>query len=146
MRLSTHTDYSLRILMYLARQGQTKRVTTPALASIFKVSQNHLHKVVQTLRRLEVVKTTHGVNGGITLNKHPSEIRIGSLARGLEMTGNLADCGKGPCPLYRACSLKNILDAAEESFFDYLDKFTLEDTLTMPTLARLGKLTKTPAR
>jgi Rrf2 family nitric oxide-sensitive transcriptional repressor len=140
MQLSTQTDFSLRVLMYLAKIKPNERVTTPALAKVFNVSQHHLHKVVQNLRRLNVVETTHGNNGGVSLLQKPSKIRLGTLIRELESVGALAHCERGPCPLCGACVLKGIFDAAEESFYDYLDKFTLDSTLKMPTVSRLEKL------
>ena len=50
MRLSEYTDYTLRVLMYCARNPQA-RVTIGELAAHHALSKNHLMKVVNDLAR-----------------------------------------------------------------------------------------------
>jgi len=130
MRLALHTDFSLRIMMFLASMESEELTTTRALAEKFKVSENHLHKVVQSLVRLSVIQSTPGRNGGIRL-AHPSgTISVGWLIRELEGMGNLVDCSIGPCPLNPACVLKGALARAEAAFFSALDPITLADVVS----------------
>ena len=48
MRLTLYTDYSLRVLLYLAN-NEDKLVTISELANFYKISRNHLVKVVHNL-------------------------------------------------------------------------------------------------
>ena len=48
MRLTTFTDYSLRVLMYLAAVPG-RRATIGEIARAFDISENHLMKVVHAL-------------------------------------------------------------------------------------------------
>lgn len=130
MRLALHTDFSLRIMMYLASISSEERATTPGLAARFNVSENHLHKVVQTLSRLGVVHSSPGRNGGIRLAYPAATISIGWLIREMEGAGKLVDCAIGPCPLTPACTLKGALARAEEAFFNSLDAITLADVVS----------------
>ena len=50
MRLTAFSDYTLRVLMYLAIDP-AKRATIPAIAAAYAISVNHLMKVVQHLAR-----------------------------------------------------------------------------------------------
>ena len=50
MKLSTFTDYSLRLLMYLAAEPQ-RRATIAEVAAAFGISENHLTKVAHGLGR-----------------------------------------------------------------------------------------------
>lgn len=129
MRLALHTDFSLRVLLYLASLTEGERTTTPVLAEKFQVSPHHLQKVVQTLVRLGLVNSTAGRGGGIALGQPASVIRLGWLVRELESSGKLVDCSVGPCPLAPACVLKGLLHRAEQAFFDALDKHTLADAI-----------------
>lgn len=140
MRLNLHTDFSLRVLMALAVMPPVEQITTQALAQQFGVSGHHLQKVVQTLRRLELVETTQGRGGGLRLAKAARSIRLGALVRSLESSGELVDCSNGPCPLMRGCILKGILNQAEEVFFRHLDEHTLADTVAPPVNERLSAM------
>jgi Rrf2 family nitric oxide-sensitive transcriptional repressor len=140
MRLSMHTDFSLRVLMYLGSLEPARLATTPTIADRFNVSVHHLQKVVQTLRKLGLIETVQGNGGGMRLAIPASRIRLGWLVRQLESSGALVDCGRGPCPLARGCVLKGALDAAELAFFDKLDESTLSDALAPPTQSRLRAL------
>jgi Rrf2 family nitric oxide-sensitive transcriptional repressor len=132
MRLALHTDFSLRVLMYLGSLERSSLATTPMLADRFRVSLHHLQKVVQTLRKLELVETTQGMGGGIRLASDPSDLRLGQIVSSLESSGRLAECEVGPCPLMGACFLKIALDDAEQAFFDHLDQYSLADVINAP--------------
>ena len=140
MRLSMHTDFSLRVLMYLGSLEPARLATTPTIAARFNVSVNHLQKVVQTLRKLGLIATAQGNGGGLRLAIPASRIKLGWLVRQLESSGALVDCARGPCPLANGCILKRTLDAAESAFFNKLDEATLADALAPPTRARLHAL------
>lgn len=140
MRLSVHTDFALRVLMYLGALEPAELAATPRLAERFRVSVHHLQKVVQTLRKLALIETVQGHGGGMRLAVPAARIRLGWLVKQLESAGGLVDCGHGPCPLAGGCALKCALDAAEQAFYDKLDESTLADALASPTRARLHGL------
>ena len=75
MRLTTHTDFALRMLMYLATSAG--RATAAQVARLYGVSSHHMAKVVQRLARLGYVRSVRGVGGGIELARPPAEIRLG---------------------------------------------------------------------
>ncbi len=66
MRLTLYTDYSLRVLIYLA-QNPDKLVTISELADFYRISRNHLVKVVHELGLSGYIHTTRGKHGGIRL-------------------------------------------------------------------------------
>ena len=84
MRLLSSTDFALRVLMALGQRSVGETVTVETLAqSLGGLSRNHLHKIVQDLAALGIVKTIRGSGGGVTLAKAPRAVRIGALIRGL---------------------------------------------------------------
>lgn len=129
MRLTAHTDYALRMLMYLTVNSD-RWVTISEIAGRFDISKNHLMKVAQTLAALGVVKSLRGRGGGLQLARPASEIRLGSIARPLEKASVLVECfpgGANECLITPSCRLKGVLHEAQEAFFCVLDQHTIDD-------------------
>ncbi|PJN95085.1 hypothetical protein CNY89_10605 [Amaricoccus sp. HAR-UPW-R2A-40] len=80
MRLDKHTDYALRVLMFLA--ANTDRLSTIAeIAGRFEISEAHLMKVVYRLGKAGFVETVRGRSGGMRLAGDGSTIRVGDVVR-----------------------------------------------------------------
>lgn len=140
MRMTLHTDYALRMLIYVATR-QDGVCTVNDVAKAYRLSRNHLLKVAQTLRALGLVETTRGRAGGIRLAKPPAEIAIGALVRATEEEFSLAECmqtGGRLCVISPACQLKGMLHEALAAFLAVLDQYTLADIVR--NRAALGPL------
>ncbi|WCR12094.1 Rrf2 family transcriptional regulator [Paracoccus stylophorae] len=129
MRLTSFTDYGLRILMRLAAQsGQV--LSTAELASDLHLSRNHLSKIVQHLSRHGIVVTQRGGGGGAALALPADQVRLGDVVRLLEDGQPLVECfaaGGGECSLDGCCRLKSRLRHAEARFLDDLNRSTMAD-------------------
>lgn len=128
MQLTYHTDYALRVLIYLmSRPGQ--KVTTREMAEFYGVSLNHLTKVAKALTRAGWLVTARGAGGGVMLAPHTPDTRLGEIVR-LTESGDLVECFSPPtntCPIAGACHLKPVLYKARKAFFDVLDAHTVRD-------------------
>jgi Rrf2 family nitric oxide-sensitive transcriptional repressor len=137
MQLTRYTDYSLRVLIYLAmQQDAAERVTASDIAERFDIARNHLIKVVHRLGQLGYIETTRGKGGGIRLGRNSADIRIGAVVRDMEANLELIDCNTPPCPLNRGCRLKGILGQAANAFLEVLDRYTLADITENPQQLR----------
>ena len=66
MQLSLHSDYALRVLLYLGTHpGET--ISTRQISAAYGISKNHLVRVVQTLGEHGYVELLPGRSGGIRL-------------------------------------------------------------------------------
>jgi len=129
MRLTTFSDYTLRVLMYLALD-RTRLATIPEIASAYDISQNHLMKVVHQLARAGIVESVRGKGGGIRLALAPEAIRIGEVVRATEGDAPIVECLSGDphaCRIAGACKLTRVLVDAFEALFETLDRYTLAD-------------------
>lgn len=129
MRLTTFSDYTLRVLMYLALDPG-KLATIPAIAAAYGISENHLMKVVQQLARDGVVESTRGKGGGIRLARPPEKIRLGQVVRASEGSAPIVEClgdDPGACCIAPVCRLKGILVGAFDALYEVLDEYTLAD-------------------
>ena len=83
MRLTTFSDYTLRVLMFLAL-NRDRLATIPEIAAAYDISGNHLMKVVHQLARAGVIESIRGKGGGIRLAHEPQDIRLGQIIRASE--------------------------------------------------------------
>jgi len=140
MRLTKHTDYSLRVLIYLGVHP-SGHATIEEVAGAYSISRNHLMKVVYHLAAHGILETHRGRNGGFRLARDPGAIRIGEVVRQTEMDFALVECldpRSGGCPIYDGCLLHGVLEDAMGAWFAVLDRYTLAD-LVQPG-AQLSRL------
>lgn len=135
MRLTTFTDYGLRMLMRMASAPE-RAFSTAELAGEFGLSRHHLTKIMQRLAQGGIVATRRGGGGGAVLAQAPQDIRLGAVVRLLEQGQALVDCFAatgGECTILGCCRLKARLRRAEAAFLADLDRSTLVD-VALPTL------------
>lgn len=133
MRLSTFSDYCLRVLMYLAEH--TDRLSTIGeIARAHSISENHLTKVVHQLGRAGYVETLRGKGGGMRLARPPRDIVLGAVLRQTETDFALVECfgSESHCYMDDACQLQAVLGEALAAMFHVLDAYTLADLLHRP--------------
>ena len=134
MRLTLYTDYSLRVLLYLANK-EDEVVTISELADFYQISRNHLVKVVHNLGLNGYITTTRGRHGGIKLAHPAKDLQIGKIIRSTEPDFDLLECfnpATDHCVVTRACNLKGVLFKARAHFMAVLDQYTLAD-MAAPT-------------
>ena len=129
MRLTTYTDYSLRMLIYLAVHSD-RRPTIAEIAASYGISKNHLTKVAHNLGLGGYVTTARGRGGGLVLARPAAEIGLGEVVRAMEPDMAIVPCfnaGAGGCVIAPACKLKGALYRAQAAFMAVLDDHTLAD-------------------
>ncbi len=135
MRLTSFTDYGLRMLMRMA-SAPDRAFSTADLAVEFGLSRNHLSKIMQHLARAGVIETRRGGGGGATLSHPADQVRLGAVVAILESDQPIAECfapGVTACTIDGQCRLKARLRSAERAFLADLDRSTLADiSLTAP--------------
>ncbi|HLI20386.1 MAG TPA: Rrf2 family transcriptional regulator [Stellaceae bacterium] len=128
MRLTLHTDYSLRVLMFAALKGDGLS-TIGEIAEHFEISRTHLMKVVNDLGRAGYLETVRGKKGGFRLAKKPRAVKIGAVVRDLEDELGVVGCMQQAnyCAIEGACVLRRALGEATAAFLAVLDRYTLDD-------------------
>jgi Rrf2 family nitric oxide-sensitive transcriptional repressor len=145
MRLTDYTDYSLRVMLYLAVRGDGL-ATIQEISDAYGISKNHLMKVVQQLGELGWVDTVRGRNGGLRLFPDSLKLTVGQVVRATENDFALVGCFSADggesrgCVIEPQCRLKGVLAAARDAFFAELDGHTLGELAepASPLAALLG--------
>ena len=152
MRLTSWTDYTLRVLMYCAAcEGRSQPVTISEIAQAHGISRSHLTKIVVDLSNQGWLETTRGRGGGLRLLKPASEIVLGDVVRATESDFTMVECfdaGINQCRLSGHCGLKGVLHRAMQAYFAVLDGVTLADMLVASpasmSLAGIDRITLRP--
>lgn len=132
---SQTVEYALRAVVYLADQGEAR--TTPQIAAVTKVPGPYLAKVLQSLSRQGIVKSTRGLRGGFQLAREPSLLTIWDVVQSVEPIKRIRYC---PLELdsHRTmlCPLHKRMDAALASVEEAFKDCTLAQLLAEPTSSK----------
>lgn len=136
MRLTDYTDYSLRVLMYLAVR-RDRLATIQEIADAYGVSKNHLMKIAQRLGELGWIETVRGRKGGLRLAPDSTNLTVGRIVRETESDFTLVSCFakhaasdmpadlEQTCVIEPSCQLKGVFARARDAFLRELDSHTL---------------------
>ncbi len=124
MRITVHTDYALRLLMYLAVK-KDGLATIAEIATNYEISRNHLMKVALELVRAGFIESVRGRGGGIRLAMPIELIILGDVIRKTEPDMPLVQRMKDENPALSA--VRRAMSRASGAFLNTLDGYTLED-------------------
>ena len=147
MKLTRFTDYSLRVLIHLGLQ-ENSRVTIREISRFYGISCNHLMKVVSQLTRMGYLDARRGPGGGIALARPASNICLADVVTDMENDLNIVECfgAEQECVIAPVCELKCILGQALSAYISTFRKYTLADLLAPKAeLCRRRKISKRTA-
>lgn len=127
MKLTSRTDYSLRVLIYL--QKNKSRVKIQQIADDYHVSKNHLSVVVNTLAELGYIISSPGPHGGIEFNPKFADHTVGDLISKIE-DFEIVECfdsNSKTCTLRSNCKLKGMIKKASSAFIAELKKYKIKE-------------------
>jgi Rrf2 family nitric oxide-sensitive transcriptional repressor len=129
VRLTLYTDYSLRVLLYLADKPDSI-ATISDITDFYKISRNHLVKVVHNLGLNGFITTIRGKNGGIKLSRPADQILLSDVVLKTEPDMELLECfstQRDQCVISPTCRLRSVLYEGRAAFMSVLEKKTLAD-------------------
>lgn len=105
---SNKCEYGLRAAVYIAALKKDQFVSIRSVAEALDISFYFLTKVLQTLTQANIMNSYRGPNGGISLSRPASDIRLSEIVIALEGRKSLEGCvlglpecgGENPCPLH----------------------------------------------
>ena len=129
MRLTSFTDYSVRVLMHSTiKDGELASIRE--VSELYDISSNHLMKVVHHLGKGGYLKTVRGKNGGFRLGRPPEDIKLGDVIRYTEDDLNIVECfdeESTTCQLKENCGFEKVVTEALGAFLEIADNYTLAD-------------------
>lgn len=130
MRLTSFSDYALRLLIYAGRHPG-RLITVEEAAAAYDISRSHLTKVANVLTRAGFLISVRGRTGGLEMGRDPAGLSLGEVLRVTEPDVAAAECF-GPEEI-RDQNRPGALDAAIRdalgAFLGVMDRRTLADLL-----------------
>jgi Rrf2 family protein len=135
MKLSSHEEYGLRCLLYVAHQSANGSATIPDISRHEGISVAYVAKLMRILRQGGFVKAVRGKAGGYTLALPPERICVGDALTSLggrmyeddfcnRHSGTLTSCAHST-----DCSVRSLWRAVQGAVDSILRKTTLRDLL-----------------
>ncbi len=84
MKISTRSEYGIRVLLALARADGAEPVSLASIARTERLPHAYIEQLVADLRRADLVTATRGQAGGYRLARPPKEISLAAAIRVLD--------------------------------------------------------------
>ncbi len=128
MKVSKKAYYGLRAVLALA--VIKKPLSIHALAELEHLPEDYLEKILQALRRKEIVVAQKGASGGYTLAHSPEDLTLWDIVSALDgplktFEPPIVKHGSLPCPQVSHCQSNEVWRILEESIENTLSKITL---------------------
>jgi Rrf2 family protein len=91
---SQTAEYALRAMSVLAAAGESS-MTTRQVATATQVPASYLSKVLQALRRADLVRSRRGIGGGVGLAHPASEITVLAIINAVDPINRITRCPLG---------------------------------------------------
>jgi len=131
MKISTRTEYGIRILVVLAAADGEKCLSLAEIARRDKLPHAYLEHLVRDLRRAGLVTATRGQSGGYRLARPAAEIAMADAVRALEGPLLEMPCAGARdfehCDRPQPCSVHEVFQRVYESLSLSLGATTLAD-------------------
>ena len=132
MIVSTKGRYALRVMVYLAQQGQEDYIPLKEIAESEGISQKYLETIMTVLSKAGFVDAVHGKGGGYRLNRDPGSYTVGSILKLTEGSLAAVSCtsqGPAACGRSACCQTKPMWDKLDAMIDSFFEGITLADLL-----------------
>jgi Rrf2 family protein len=133
LALSNKTRYAILALTKLAREFGKGPVQIREIAESEKIPQRFLENILLELRKLGILGSKLGRDGGYFLLKKPGEVTLSEIVRHFEGTIALLYCvsekAYQPCEFCKdesTCQIKRVFKEVRDTTYDILSRTSLE--------------------
>lgn len=135
MKISKQEEYGLRCILQLARAGQGKSVSVSEISRCEGLSTDYVTKLLVVFRKVGIIASARGINGGYTLKRPPAEISLADVMKPLggffyprefcaEFPGKLQECAH-----LGSCGIRPVWTLVAKQIYSTLNRTSLSDLL-----------------
>ena len=131
MKLTTKGRYAVMAMADIAKYGTNKPISLAEIALRQNISLSYLEQLFVMLKNNQLVKSSRGVNGGYTLNKPASQIKLSNIFVAVNEEVKTLNCkkeSKKGCNNKTAkCITHNLWDQLDQHINGFFEKVKLQD-------------------
>ena len=129
MRLTKHTDFALRILVYSAMETGERLLSVQEVTDAFEVPRTHVMKIVQSWVSWVICRLFGAKVAVFAWACSRKTLTLETWFKVMESSITLVECEEIACSDCSACQLKDIMNQAMDAFFNVLAQYSLADAL-----------------
>ena len=131
MKLTTKGRYAVMAMADLASYARQKPISLTEISLRQNISLSYLEQLFLKLKICNLVKSVRGANGGYTLVKPASEIKLSNIIYAVDETVKTLNCKKeskkGCNHKSMKCITHNLWDDLDQHINNFFEKVKLED-------------------
>ena len=126
MQITRQADYAARAILYLARTGNGKRISTNQVAKDQNIPPSFLAKIISQLSIAGLLQTARGASGGVALARKPENITLLDVIQAIDGPIQLNDCvvQEDVCCFQENCSMQLVWSEAQNDLITRLKSTT----------------------
>jgi Rrf2 family protein len=127
LKISEAASIALHAMTYIACNAN-KPASTREIAESFKISENHLSKVLQRLTKSDLLKSIKGPQGGFVLTRNSTEITFLEIYEAIDGTLKEGCClfGRQACKSDK-CIMGDFLNKINKEVKEFFESKKLSD-------------------
>jgi Rrf2 family protein len=110
LRINRQTDYAVRVVLALAKQGEGARLSTAAIQREMLIPRGLMPRIVADLARTGIIHTYPGRDGGLMLSRPAGQVTLRDVVEAFEGPVLLSRClqvtGEDDCPFQVTCPVR----------------------------------------
>jgi len=131
MKLNNTSQYAIRILTYIVQNGAENKYSAKDISEKLNIPYKYLTKIMTQLTEKDIIISTRGRDGGCSIAKKPSEIKIIDILKAVNENLHQKECilGSGPCDERKKCVLHDKWSLPKKEIISMFSDTTLEDVI-----------------
>ncbi len=131
LRINRQTDYAVRVILALAKQGFGARLSTKSIQQEMLIPPALMMRIVAQLAKKGLLNTYPGREGGLMLPRPASQITLKDIVEAFEGPILLSQClqakGEDDCPFQSNCPVRSKWGRVQAAMLREMATITFED-------------------
>jgi Rrf2 family protein len=128
MKLSTKGRYGVKAMVDLAIHYGEEPISIKSISERQNISEYYLEQLFASLRKVNIIKSIRGAQGGYVLSRAPKDITVAEIMDVLEGPVEISDCvDEGTCTNVDCCATRLLWVRIRDSINSVMKSTTLQD-------------------